>query len=487
MSATTENASPDRLLGALATYVVQAPGTLDAAASRAARLAIADTVAVALGALPHRPAQLARRYARHYAVPTGATLWGTGQRVLPETAALVNGVPLRGFDYNDIYASVSGGHPSDMIPGLIALAEWFDLSGRRVLDALAVGYEIAVDLFDTFAIKQHGWDYPTLTAIAAACAVARLLRLDEAETRASLAIALTSHFASDEAESNELNTRGDLTMWKRFNGSNATRQAIFAALLAREGVEGVVRPFEGRCGLLAKVPTGDAALATLFERLTPGHALQRVSAVSFKRWPVGSRGQSAIQAALQARAAIGDIARVAQVRISTDRSVFEHLVTKRSDPWHPDSRETADHSLPYIVATALLDGYVHVSSFDVAKVRDPERQRFLNERLSVEVSEALSVGAQGGFPTRVELFDTDGRRFVGEAKAPPGHPLQPFSDADMETKFLENVAPLFGGAAAREIFDTIRSFEDLTHVRDLTSRLVVADTSKIDSDEATIA
>ena len=220
------------MLAELAAFTCNTPLTLDAHAERAAKVVVMDSLAVALGALRHPAAQAARRYACHSLVARGARLWGSGERLSAETAALVNGVPLRGYDYNDLYIGRSGGHPSDIVPGAIGLAEWRGLSGARLLGALALGYEAQLSLYDFLDLHANGWDYPVITGIGATCSYARLLGLTEAQTREALAITAIAHLASDEVESGELNTRGDLTMWKRFNASNATRQAISACLLA---------------------------------------------------------------------------------------------------------------------------------------------------------------------------------------------------------------------------------------------------------------
>ena len=204
----------DKLLTACAKFATGVSGELDAQSLQAAKLALMDALAVSLGALPHPAAQIARKYAGLFPTAGGATVWGSGDVVNVEAATLVNGVPLRGYDYNDFYFGKAAGHPSDIIPGLLALAEWRRYSGSEVLTALAIGYDVCISLFDTFDIDANGWDYPMLVSVAAVCAFARLIGLTKAQTREAIAIAVVSHFVSDESESHELNARGDLTMWE---------------------------------------------------------------------------------------------------------------------------------------------------------------------------------------------------------------------------------------------------------------------------------
>ncbi len=469
----------DRFLQTLAEFACRVPLQLDAKTASGTKATVMDTLAVALGALRHPAAQIGRRYARHSKVADGATLWGTGEVVTAEAATLVNGVPVRGYDYNDLFmGKKGGGHPSDMISGLIALAEWRNLSGTQLMGAVALGYEAALNLCDIIDPNPKGWDYPNTMAIGATCGAARMLGLNEAQTREALSITVIPHFCSGEVESNDLNTRDDLTMWKRFNGSDAIRQSVYAVLLAEAGAEGAVRPFEGNMGFLAKVGVSKEDIEWLFGRLKEPK-LGRVTENTFKRWPVGSRGQSAIQASLQARAGVADIWRVKKVRVFADEGVFDHLVSQRAEPWKPTSRETADHSLPYIVAAALLDGNIKVSSFDQGSVLDPKRLKFLAEKVVVEPSKELTKGGKGGYLSRVEIVDADERVHVGEAKAPPGHALNPFADSDHEQKFHDNVDPLFGAARVSQIVKTVWSLENVKNVRELTRQLILDDPSSI--------
>jgi Uncharacterized protein involved in propionate catabolism len=475
----TATSCPDRVQAALAAFAAKAVVPLDAELEQAASLTLIDAVAVALGALQHEAAVAARRYGRLYPVTRGATIWGTGEIVAPETATLVNGVPLRGYDFNDLYIGKCGGHPSDILPGLIALAEARSLSGRSLLEAMVVGYEVTVALMDAVNLKLGGWDYPVITAIGATCAACRLLSLSEQQTREALAITVIPHLASLEPESGDLNARGDLTMWKRFNGSDATRQAVYATLLAEVGVEGVVRPFEGRYGLWEKVgATGQEAdeLIGRLGTLSVGAAQKKIT---FKRWPVGSRAQSAIQAALSARGQLRDVDAIREVRIHADKQVYEHLVSSRVDAWAPHSRETADHSLPYIVVAALLDGKVNSLSFERTVVTERRRQAFLKERVKAFVAEELSQGAAAGFLCRVEVIEADGRVVVGEAMAPPGHPLQPFTPDDFRAKFCETVVPMYGKARTDQLYQALSYINEAASVGDVVRLMVLPENVRL--------
>jgi 2-methylcitrate dehydratase len=480
---TNSHTSRDDVAEHIAAFTAGVSGELTDATRHAARRALTDSIAVALGALDHPAFQAAQRHAAKFPMPNGPVIWGTPLRSTPEIAALVNGVLLRCYDYNDFFVGRrNSGHPSDMVSGVVAAAEWSDASGAELLSALAVGYEVVGAMFDAFSTAPGGWDYTNLTAIGATCAIARILKLDADAAREALAMTVVPHFASDEVESCELNRRGDLTMWKRFNGSDAVRNALQACLLASVGVEGAVRPFTGRQGFIAKLKAVDDPLPVLRERLSADQPLTRIAETYMKLWPVGSVGQSAIRAALEARAQIGDLGRIKQVRVFCEEGAYEHLVEIRQsigqDPWNPISRETADHSLPYIVAAAVLDGTIRSESFDLERVRNPIRLAFLKDTVTVTPAPELGtlVGgklqrAEAGYLSRVEIETADGTVVHGAAKPFPGHPKAPLSDAELEQKMRANAERFAGAALTGSIVTALREIEQAEHVRALTALL----------------
>jgi 2-methylcitrate dehydratase len=433
--------SRDVIADSLAHYATEVSLDLDVAALLGVKRVLLDSLAVAAAAQSHRAAEIAHRYAGRY--PGGAcVVWGTGQRTNPEVAALANGVLLRCNDFNDLSIGARNwGHPSDLIAAVVAAAEMVDASGAQLMSAVALGYEISLALFDHVPATAAGWDYSNLTMLAAVCAVARLMKLDATQTGEALSIAIVSHHASDEIESGDLDRDGDLTLWKRFNAGDAMRQAVYACLLAQDGAQGAVRPFTGRYGFFTRLGLDERAVSTLLRALEPATPLRRVATTTMKRWPVGSRAQSAIQSALAVRAQIGDPSRIAHVRVLTDEAVYHHLVAIREKAWSPHSRETADHSLPYIIASALLDGNVSPGSFDVERVTEPARQALLAK---VQVSPKLHAQsfdeahlADLGYLSRVEVDTTDGALHVGEEAPFPGHPARPLANADLENKLTE--------------------------------------------------
>jgi len=469
----------DEVAELLAKFTVTVSGELSDKTRHAAKRALSDSVAVALGALDHPASHIARKFAAQFATSEGDVIWGTSLRANPDLAAFVNGSLLRCFDYNDFFVGErNSGHPSDMTAGVIAAAEWAGVSGEDLLVGLAVGYEVVGAAFDAFSTAPGGWDYTNLTALGACAGIARILGLDVDQAREAFGMTVTSHYASDEVESCELNRRGDLTLWKRFNGSDAVRNALQACFLAKAGVESVVRPFTGNNGFIAKLANKHDPLPTLQKRLGDGVKLSRIADTYMKLWPVGSVGQSAIRAALEARGQVSDLSQIKEVRVYSEEGAYDHLVKIRQDPYHPISRETADHSMPYIVGAAVLDGFIQVESFDLDRVLSSDRQKFVAEKVKVFAAPELGTNASGklaraaaGYLSRVEIELNDGSVVHGAAQPFPGHPKAPFTDAEIADKVRVNALPFAGEEVTNKIIAALNSFETLGNVRDFTAIL----------------
>src|SRR5713226_2571975 len=177
----------------IADYVVNVSDKLDARSERAAKAALIDSIAVAIVALRHTAAQNARKHAYRFpANSKGCVIWGTQKRAAPELAALTNGVLLRCHDYNDFFVGRrNSGHSSDIVSGVIAVAEWTNAPGKKLLSAVAIGYEMVGAAFDAFSTAQGGWDYTNLMALGSTAAIARVLNLNAEQTREAMGMTVT--------------------------------------------------------------------------------------------------------------------------------------------------------------------------------------------------------------------------------------------------------------------------------------------------------
>ncbi|MGX1098184.1 MmgE/PrpD family protein [Amorphus sp. MBR-141] len=455
----------DDIAEALAVYSVAGWRKGHVAHLEPARRLLLDTLAVGLGAYRHPAAAIARQFLSFYpSEGKGASIWGTRLRAAAPVAALVNGVPLRCYDYNDVLVGrLSPGHPSDMVAPLLALSETLHRSGRDVLDALAVGYQIAATLYEFVPSEDSGWDHANLSALGAVGALARLMRLSQKETAEAMGIVAIQHLQSNEIESSAPNLRGDLTMWKRFHGADIMRYALEACLLASKGAEGPVRPFRGDLGFLSIFKVTEDPGPHLARGLCPDTPPLAIGSANLKRWPVGSRAQSAIQAVLDARAQLPEGAEITEVNVRTEQGVYDHLVAIRDDPWNPKSREAADHSLPYVVGAAALDGRITVESFDLDRVLDPRRALFIAERVKIRVDPALGDSDASNL-TEVELVTSTGVRFTGAARPAKGHHTRPFGASDLSEKLHESAGAILPAAQLDSLADTVAGLE---HVADI--------------------
>ena len=421
---------------------------------------VLDSIGVAIAAFADEAPRAAREYAYDLAHHNGATIWGTPIKVAPEVAAFANGVMVRYLDFNDTYLSLEPLHPSDMIPGLVALCQWSGRPVRDLIAGIAVAYEVAVNLCDAASLRAHQWDHVVYTGMGAACGAGRFLGLTPAQIEHTISIATVPHAAMRQTRA------GELSMWKGAAAANSVRNAVFASLVARKGLTGPFSPFEGEMGFFRQLLGGHAfdlaALKSLEERAAPA----RIQGTYIKKWPVEYHAQSAVDAALELREEMGgDPSLIESVHIDTFKASYE-IIARDPEKWNPKTRETADHSLPYIVAVAFLDGNVTKHSFSQGKIRDPRIKALLG-RTTLEEDDELTKGYPKGIPNRITIHTTDGRTLARVVSSPRGHANNPMTDAEVEAKFLANVADCWTREQARKVIDLVWHLAEQPNLEEL--------------------
>ncbi|MCX8195588.1 MAG: MmgE/PrpD family protein [Acidilobaceae archaeon] len=417
---------------------------------------VVDSFAVALAAFHEGPVRVARQLAELTASQQlSATIWGTGRRGFLEQAAFANACAVRYLDFNDTYLSKEALHPSDMIPALLAAAEAADADGKRLLEGMAVAYEIASRLADAFSVRGKGFDHVTYIAIGAAAGVAKVLGLGEEATEHAINIATTIAPALRQTRA------GEISMWKACAAANAAKEGLLAALLASLGMTGPSPVFEGKFGffnVISKEP---------FD-IQFGKPL-KVMENSIKNWPVEYHSMSAVEAAIRVRERLGPIRaeEVESVEIKTF-TVSYKIIAEDPEKWDPKTRETADHSLPYIVAAALLDGDVWVESFSPQRFLAKDVREVMR-RTRVEVDPKYDEVYPKGIPNRVEVKLKDGRSAAEESVYPPGHFMNPLSKEGVERKFWRLLKERVAGG--EEFLSLAWSLERLDSVGSLARRL----------------
>src|SRR3989440_1618345 len=334
---------------------------------------VIDSLGCALGAWNEEPCAIARSVAMDFSARAGSTILGTKHKAPPDWAAFANGCCIRYFDYNDTYLSKEPAHPSDNISAALAIAESLGANGRELITAIALAYEVQCRLCDASSIRARGWDHVTYGAFSTALACARLMQLDRERTRHAVNIAGVACAAMRQARV------GELSHWKGVAFANAARHGVYSALLARAGMTGPAPIFEGQMGFEKELGVSLGNVGDKFAVPFPQNPQGPASMIlntSIKYWPAEYHSQSAIEAALFLREQIGDVSQIASVNIeSHDASV--DIIGSEPEKWRPETRETADHSLPYITAIALIDGKVTDQQFQPSRFTDPAIWKFL--------------------------------------------------------------------------------------------------------------
>ena len=381
---------------------------------------LVDTMGCGVGAFDGEPASIARRIASSARGNPSARLLGTRQETSTDLAAFANTALVRYLDCNDTYAARGTGHPSDMIPGVLAVADGQRTDGRAVITAITAAYETICRLAD--AVPLQGWDQGMFAAIGAACGAGKILGLGRAAMRHAISIAITTGVPLG------VTRIGELSMWKGCATAAAVRTGVFAAELAAEGMTGPGQPFEGRDGLWQHL----GIEAPKWPRGGGGGEPFRITAPSFKAYPsvIHTQGPIGLVLELRPQVAAGDIQ---SVRVATYGEAVRRTATE-AEKWDPKTRETADHSIPYLVAAAFHDGGVTPATFAPSRIKDPAL-RPLIKKLTVVEEPAFTHRYPAESCTRIEVTTTDGRRLAAETSHPKGHHQNPLTDAEVEAKF----------------------------------------------------
>ena len=425
---------------------------------------VIDSIGCALGAWREEPCAIARKVASGFSAKNGATIIGTAHQAPPDWAAFATGCCIRYFDYNDTYLSKEPAHPSDNISAALAVAESVGANGQDLIVAIALAYEVQCRLCDAASIRARGWDHVTYGAFSTALAGARLMKLDSEKTRQAVNIAGVACAAMRQARV------GELSHWKGVAFANAARHGVYSALLAQAGMTGPAPIFEGQMGFEKELGVSLGNVGEKFiKRPNPKSPDDGTAAMilrtSIKYWPAEYHSQSAIEAALDLRKQEGAGVEVKSMTIeSHDASV--DIIGSEPEKWKPETRETADHSLPYITAIAFIDGEVTNKQFEPERFADPKIWKFL-EKVKVARNAELSALYPGAVANIVHVELADGRKLTKRVDYPLGHAKNPLKDSEVEAKFDSLVRPELGEERAKKIVDLVWNLDRAKNVGEL--------------------
>lgn len=415
-----------------------------------AKRLIVDTIGCALGGYDGEPSRIAREVAGEVTSRNPATIMVSGQRTSPELAAFANGVMIRYLDFNDGYTSTGeSGHPSDSIAAVVAVAELMKRSGREAIVATVLAYEVFCRVCDAVDLKPLGWDHVTVGGMASTAAAAKLLGLPAPQVAQAFNLGIAPNIALYQTRI------GHVSMWKGCAYANASRNAVFAARLAGRGMTGPSPIFEGVGGYFKAVSRAPFELAQFGGRGQPFKIME----CSIKRFPLGQYSQTVVEAALQVRAEIGSPSDIAEVEIETVTTAIR-LMAGDPDKWEPATRETADHSMPYTVAVALIYGDVEEKHFDDEYLTDPAI-RALTRRVKVRASDEADRRMPEAMLCRLTAVTKSGHRHTAVVEYHKGHYRNPMSESEVEAKFRKLAVKSLSRSGADRLLQSLWRLEDV--------------------------
>lgn len=422
---------------------------LDERTIRETKARVVDALGCAIGSYREEPVKIARAFARETARGGPSSILGTGGSSSPPISTFVNGLMVRYFDFNDTYLSKEPAHPSDNLAPCLAVAEAEGVGGRGLIEAVVAAYEVQCRLCDAADIRHRGWDHVNYGLVSSSLAAAKLMRLDAKEATHAVNIALNGHIAMRQVRA------GELSMWKGASFANAARNAVFAAMLAREGMTGPAPIFEGEMGFFKQV-SGPFDLDV--ERFGGRRGSFKVTETYVKYWPAEYHAQSAVWAAVELHKKMKDMTGVESVLVETHEAGYT-ILGKDREKWTPRTKETADHSLPYIVGMALLNGTVDNATYSERNLSDRSILEFL-KKVKVVEDPALTAVYPRGMPNRITVKEKGGRLTSAQVDIPRGHPRNPMSKDELEGKFMRLVSGKVRGGEAKEALGRIWRLEE---------------------------
>jgi 2-methylcitrate dehydratase len=412
---------------------------------RHARRRLIDTLGCAMGGYTSEPAVIARRVAARQQGEPAARVLGTGAPTTMEMATFANCVMARFLDYNDTYISVGSGHASDMIPACLAVAEAQRASGSDLLLSIVAAYEVYTGLADVVPLRNLGWDQGLFVVLGSAAGAAKLLGLTREQTADALAMAVTANVPTRQTRS------GELAMWKGVATAASARAGVFSALLSADGMTGPTAAFEGRHGVWDQV-TGPFELKPL-----GGHGVAYgIERTNLKFFPSEYHSQAPLAMALELRSKVR-VEDIEAISVETYHTAYSEIGSE-PEKWNPQTRETADHSLPYLLAVGLVDGFVKIDSFSPERMRDPVLRELMQK---IKIAENLEFTAE--FPAKlVTQFDVQirgGENVRMTAQYPKGHAKNPMTDAEVDLKFMSLCEPLMDKAQREALLAALSTLE----------------------------
>lgn len=411
---------------------------------------VADAIFTSYGAKDSVPVKIMKKALLPSSSKRNSTVFFTKDGASPDVATFINGSMTRYLDYNDTYLSKEALHPSDNIPPVLALSESFDLDGRKSINAIGIAYQIVSSLADAVSIRDLGWDHVTYISISAAAGLAHLLGMDENKFENTISLGINNNISMRQTRA------GELSMWKGCTAANASRNSVFAAMLANDGFTGPYPVFEGEMGFFKQV-SGEFDLDLKADR---------IKKTMIKNYPVEYHAMSAAEAASNLRGRVKG--QIRKVEVETF-SVAHKIIIKDPEKLRPKTKETADHSMPFIIAYALAYGDPVPDSYSEKYLKDTKILDLI-DRSTFTVTEKFDSMYPEYLPVKIKIT-TDTGEYEEEIDVPKGHHRSPYSWDDLRRKGSR----VAGDDFSNMVVELVKSFEKRS------SRELVEAISNVDS------
>jgi len=414
-----------------------------------------DSIGCALAAVKNEDMEAMYRFTEKLGGTPEASVIGRENKTNASNAALMNCLLTRAMDYNDIYWEEDPSHPSDLIGTALASGEVNGKNGKEVLAAIIIDYELMLRWCHAAhpGVREIGWHHASLVQFVSPVVAGKLYDLDLEQMVAALGISSSSHFTLGGV------VAGHLTNMKNTAAPLASQAGVIAAMIAREGYSGPVEVFEGKEGVFEVIKSVEWRPEWVLKDLGKDFMITKCA---YKAFPTEALTHQPISAAMQ----------VCQEHNLTAEDISEILVetTVRgadilSDPskFKPKTKETADHSLPYVVAAAVADGNVLPSSFSDEKLKDPRIWDLLG-KIKVIADPEIDAMFPGVKRARVTITNLAGESFTAQVDNAKGSPLNPMSDDEVVSKFRANAGAILSKEQQDKVIDLTWRFDELEEI-----------------------
>ncbi|AWT26011.1 MULTISPECIES: MmgE/PrpD family protein [Corynebacterium] len=428
------------------------------------KIRVLDTLGVAVGALDAEPIVAIRGLLEDLGGTEQSTLIGGG-KTTPERAAFFNSALSRYLDFMDAYlAKGETNHPSDNFGAVLASAESVDAGGAELLTAFAVAYQVHSRLSDVAPVRALGFDHTTQGAFAAAAAAAKAMGLPAEQIANAVAMAGTANVAL------RVTRTGNLSNWKGLAYPHVSKEGTWSALLASRGITGPEEVFEGNKGF--------KDLAGHYELDWSKENLERVTRSIIKKYNAEIHSQSALDAALKLRAEHGiDPSKIASIALTTFDVAYSIIGGgEEGDKQTVRTKEEADHSLPWMLAVALLDGELNPPQYAPERIVADDVQSLM-KKVTITPDQALSDRFPDEMPAVVTVTLDDGTSYTREESAYDGFFTQPLDWEGARRKFDALTTPFTDSALRDEIAGIVHDLEN-HRVSELTAALAKVSTTR---------